>query len=59
MESGKIKSHVNLFRYIFAHLSGDQTILSTKAPDDSYDQPFLLAIKNGKILDRFIRIVKK
>jgi hypothetical protein len=59
MENGTIKSHINLFRYVFAHLSDDQTILSTKAPDDSYDQPFLMAIKDGTILDNYITVKLK
>ena len=56
MENGTIKSHVNLFKYVFAYLSEDKTILETKAPDDGYNGPFLLAIKNSKILDHQIKI---
>lgn len=31
-----IKSSSNLFRYIFSHLAQDDSILSTKVPDDAY-----------------------
>ena len=56
MENGTIKSHVNLFKYIFAHLSEDKHILKSIAPDDSYDGRFRMAIKDGKILDDFVKI---
>jgi hypothetical protein len=48
-----IKTHVNLFRYIFAYLSENNTIIKSKVPDDSYENPSLLAIKNGEILNQF------
>jgi hypothetical protein len=62
-------SHVNLFREIFAILSEDTTILSTKVADNSYilDRPgnsfmsntFLCqTVKNGKPLDKW-EILKK
>ncbi|MFC1830313.1 hypothetical protein ACFL0O_11980, partial [Thermodesulfobacteriota bacterium] len=49
----EIKTHVNLFRYIFAYLSGNNNIINSKVPDDSYENTSLLAIKNGEILDQF------
>ena len=56
MENGTIKTHVNLFKYLFAYLSENQKILKTVAPDDSYDKKFTMAIKNGKILNDFVKI---
>ncbi len=56
MENGTIKSHVNLFKYVFAYLSEDNKILETKAPDDSYERAFLMAIKDGVILNYFIKV---
>ena len=44
-----IKTHVNLFRYIFAYLSENNNIIKSKVPDDGYENSSLLAIKNGKI----------
>ena len=56
MENGAIKTHVNLFRYLFAYLSDDETILKSVAADDSYDRKFIMAIKDGQILERFVKI---
>jgi len=47
-----IKTHVNLFRYIFAYLSENNNIMQSKVPDDSYEHSSLLAINNGEILDQ-------
>jgi len=56
MENGTIKSHVNLFKYVFAYLSEDEKILETKAPDDSYDGALIMAIKDGKILENSVKV---
>ena len=57
VENEIIKSHVNLFRYLFFYLSQDEKILQTTSPDDSYEALYLMAVKNGKILDNFIKIM--
>ena len=56
MGNGTIKSHVNLFKYVFAYLSEDKKILETKASDDSYQDAFLMAIKDGIILKDFLKV---
>ena len=56
MENGTIRSHVNLFKYVFAYLSEDDRILETKALDDSYEGTFILAIRDGAILEKFLKI---
>lgn len=48
-----IKTHVNLFRYIFAYLSENNNIIKSKVPDDIYEYSSLLAIKKGEGLDQF------
>ncbi len=48
------KTHVNLFRYVFAYLSNSNEILENKVQDDSYDYGPQLAISNGKILSKYI-----
>jgi len=53
-----IKTHVNLFRYVFAYLSDNNNITKSKVPDNSYENSsdensLSMAIKNGEILDRF------
>jgi hypothetical protein len=55
--TGEIKSHVNLFRHVFAYLSGDREILSTMAPDHAFENEMIMAIEDGKILDNFVKIV--
>ena len=52
----KFKTHVNLFRYVFAYLSNSNKILENKAKDDSYDFGPMLAIVNGKFLSKFLPI---
>jgi hypothetical protein len=52
----QFKTHVNLFRYVFAYLSSNNRILETKAPDYSFDynsRNYFLAIHNGKILRNY------
>jgi hypothetical protein len=56
-----IRTNVNLFRYIFAYLSGSNDILTTKVPDDGYlikgkgkDGILLKVINEGKILDQML-----
>jgi hypothetical protein len=56
LENGVIKSHVNLFRYVFASLSADQKMLSTRARDDAYENKFIMAIEEGKILENFTKV---
>jgi hypothetical protein len=53
----KFKTHVNLFRYVFAYLSDSNKILETKAKDDSYDSGSDLAILDGRILPQYIPVV--
>jgi hypothetical protein len=53
---GDFVTHVNLFRYVFAYLSDNTSILASKAAEDSYDYGPSLAIQNGHILDRYISI---
>ena len=48
------KTHVNLFRYVFAYLSESNEILEKKASDDSYDYGPHLAIRDGRILNKYI-----
>ncbi len=50
LTNGSIKSHVNLFKYIFSFLCKNDIILKTLAPDDSYDYVLVMAIKDNKIL---------
>ena len=50
---GEIKSSVNLFRYIFAFLSKDESILKTKVEDSSYlnyKGVVKKVVDNGKVL---------
>lgn len=56
MGNGAIKSHVNIFKYVFAYLSEDEKILKTIEPDDSYQNTFLMAIKDGVILKNFLNV---
>jgi hypothetical protein len=46
----EFRTHVNLFRYVFAYLSNSNKILETKAKDDSYLQENGVAIIGGRIL---------
>jgi hypothetical protein len=51
------KTHVNLFRYVFAYLSNSNKILEKKAKDDSYDSGGShLAILDGRILSKYIPV---
>ena len=56
MKNGTIRSHVNLFKYVFAYLSEDNKILETKATDDSYIAPFIVGIKDNVILENLIKV---
>ncbi len=56
LEKGAIRSHVNLFRYVFAYLSEDEKILETKASDDAYWSDSYMAIKDGEILENFLKV---
>jgi hypothetical protein len=51
LNNGTIKSHVNLFKYIFAFLSEDDKVLKTVRRDNSYDGRLLMSIKNNHILE--------
>jgi hypothetical protein len=58
-----IKTNVNLFRYIFAYLSGSQEILTTKVPDHGYltkgqgkGSILMQVVNDGKILNHMIEI---
>ncbi|MEW6077371.1 MAG: hypothetical protein AB1724_06150 [Thermodesulfobacteriota bacterium] len=57
LENGELKSHVNLFRHVFAYLSGDRELLSTMAPDHAFENEMIMAIEDGNILDNFVKIV--
>jgi hypothetical protein len=52
----KFKTHVNLFRNIFAYLSDNNEIIEKKEQDNSYDFGPHLAIRDGKILSRYKKI---
>ena len=53
--SEPITTNINLFRHIFASLSGENKILSTSVPDDSYlkmgSEKIFTVVQNGKLLD--------
>ena len=57
VENETIKSHVNIFPYLFLYLSQDEKILQTISPDDGYEAAYLMAVKNGKILANFLKVV--
>ena len=57
LENGELKSHVNLFRHVFAYLSGDRELLSTMAPDHAFENEMIMAIEDGNILDNFVKTV--
>jgi len=48
-----IRTHVNLFRYIFSYLADDYGILAKKQPDNSYDFDSFMAIRDGYILNGY------
>jgi len=48
------KTHVNLFRYVFAYLSNSNEVLEKKVKDDGYDYGPQLAIRDGKILSKYL-----
>jgi hypothetical protein len=56
---GSTLSGVNLFRYVFAYLSGSEDVLATRVPDDGYlsseiDRThWVRGIEDGRILDTF------
>ncbi|RLA39866.1 MAG: hypothetical protein DRR42_26690, partial [Gammaproteobacteria bacterium] len=52
LNNGTIKSHVNLFKYIFAFLCEDDKVLETLRRDVSFDEPLLMSIKDNHILKR-------
>jgi hypothetical protein len=56
MKNGTIRSHVNLFKYVFAYLSEDDKILETKTTDDSYIAPFIMGIKDNEILEKLTQV---
>ena len=56
MTNGTIRSHVNLFKFVFAYLSGDDQILDTRAADDSYIGPFIMGIKDNEILEKLVQV---
>ena len=56
MDNGSIKSHVNLFKYVFAYLSGDDKILETVRPDNSYDGSLMMSIKDNQILKMPVKV---
>lgn len=51
-----LKTHVNLFRYVFTYLSDNNQIIENKVEDDSFDYGPSLVIQNGKILESYIPI---
>jgi tetratricopeptide (TPR) repeat protein len=44
-----LKTHINIFRYVFAYLSGNDNILTARASDNSYEDAETLVIKDGTI----------
>ena len=52
MNNGTIKSHVNLFKYLFAFLSEDDKVLETLNPDDSFDGPLIMSIRDSQFLKK-------
>jgi len=50
------KTHVNLFRIVFAYLSNNNKILKKKVEDNSYDYGPHLAIRDGIILNRYMKM---
>ena len=59
LSNGTIKSHVNLFKYVFAFLSEDDKILKTLRPDHSYDGSLIMSIKDNQILKRPVKVTFK
>ena len=52
LNNGTIKSHVNLFKYVFAVLCEDDKVLETLRDDNSFDGPLLMSIQDNRILNR-------
>ena len=59
LNNGTIKSHVNLFKYIFAFLCEDDKVLETLSHDDSFDGPLRMSIKDNRILEKPEKITLK
>jgi hypothetical protein len=53
----EFKTHVNIFRYIFAYMNNSNRILETKAKDDSFDSGSDMAILDGRILPKYLPVV--
>jgi hypothetical protein len=50
------KTHVNLFRIVFSFLSDSKQILNMRVNDDSIDYGPNLAIRDGRILDKYLAV---